>query len=57
MFYTAWLPEHDEALMRHFSCGLSFAQISARLHAEFELKAPYSRNACIGRAHRLGLRQ
>lgn len=54
-FYAKWPPEHDEALQKHFAAGLSFAQIAAKLHGEFG--ASYSRNSCIGRAHRLKLSQ
>ena len=56
-FYAKWPPEHDEALKKHFAAGLSFAQISAKIRAEFGREAEYSRNACIGRAHRLKLSQ
>jgi GcrA cell cycle regulator len=56
-FYAKWPPEHDEALKKHFAAGLSFAQISAKIRAEFGVEANYSRNAAIGRAHRLGLSQ
>ena len=56
-FYAKWPPTHDEALKRLFAAGKSFAQISAELRAEFGPAASYSRNACIGRAHRLKLSQ
>jgi GcrA cell cycle regulator len=56
-FYAKWPAEHDEALKRLFAEGLSFAQIAAKLHGEFGAAATYSRNSCIGRAHRLRLSQ
>lgn len=45
-----WTPEKDAALTAHFEAGWSFSQISAEIGAA-------SRNACIGRSHRLGLRR
>lgn len=48
-----WQDQHVEALKRHVANGLSFSRISAELYAEFNVN--YSRNACIGKAQRLGL--
>ena len=50
-----WPSKHDQVLQRLFASGLSFAQISARMLAEYGVW--YSRNACIGRAQRLKLAQ
>jgi hypothetical protein len=50
-----WPGKHDRALTRWFFDGLSFAQMSAKTLAA--LGVHYSRNACIGRAHRLNLEQ
>jgi GcrA cell cycle regulator len=48
-----WEPEHDEALRRNRSEGLSGAQSAAALNDKFH--TGYSRNSVIGRLHRLGL--
>jgi len=48
-----WAPEHDDALRKHHSEGLSGAQTAAEINWEFH--TTYSRNAIIGRLHRLGL--
>ncbi len=48
-----WAPEHDDALRKHHSEGLSGAQSAAEINREF--RTVYSRNAIIGRLHRLGL--
>ena len=53
-FTGKWPTEHDDALKEFFARGLSFAKIAAEINARFR-GASYSRNACIGRAHRLGL--
>jgi GcrA cell cycle regulator len=50
-----WPSKHDRVLTRWFFDGLSFAQMSAKTLAD--LGVHYSRNACIGRAHRLNLEQ
>ena len=52
---TNWADGHVEALKIWFSQGLSFAQIAAKINAEFQ--TTYSRNAAIGKASRLGLTQ
>lgn len=48
-----WLPEHDIVLRRLRSEGYSSSQIAMELWTE--LRTTYSRNAVIGRLHRLGL--
>src|SRR5882724_9154297 len=53
-FTGKWPTEHDDALKEFFVQGMSFAKIAAEINARFR-GASYSRNACIGRAHRLGL--
>lgn len=50
---STWSEEHDNLLRTLHAEGLSFSQISNRLWRE--MKAQFSRNACIGRAARLGL--
>ena len=50
-----WAPEHDDALKKHHSDGLTGAQAAAEINWEF--RTVYSRNAIIGRLHRLGLTQ
>ncbi len=49
-----WLPEHDNALRRLLEARLSFTQAAAAINAEFG--TGYSRNACIGRSNRIGLK-
>jgi GcrA cell cycle regulator len=46
----AWTDERTALLKQHLADGLSFSQIAARLGG-------CSRNACIGKAARLGLSQ
>ena len=46
---SPWIPERDETLKRMLSEGISFSKIAV------ELGGSFSRNAAIGRAHRLGL--
>jgi GcrA cell cycle regulator len=48
-----WTAEHDAALKRMRTNNFSSAQIAVALNGEFGTR--YSRNAAIGRAHRLGL--
>lgn len=49
-----WLNTHDAALKAHVGAGkLSFAGMAAAINGEF--RTDFSRNAAIGRAHRLGL--
>jgi GcrA cell cycle regulator len=48
-----WPSEHSKLLKKLTIQGYSFAQISVELWEEF--KVSYSRNACIGKASRLGL--
>lgn len=50
---AVWTPELSEALKVHVLAGLSFAQSAAKLNCDFGTK--FTRNATIGRAHRLGL--
>ena len=50
---SAWTPEGDKLLTELVMLGLSHSQISARLKSD--LGESRSRNACIGRAMRLGL--
>lgn len=44
-----WTPENDALLRKLRSDGLSFSQVA------YELNCGFSRNACIGRAQRIGL--
>jgi hypothetical protein len=44
-----WMPEHDEVLRLRRTQGVSFSEIAR------ELDCGFSRNACIGRAKRIGL--
>lgn len=55
MFTAGWPDIHIAALKERFDRGMSFAQISADINATFG--TAYSRNACIGKAKRLGLSQ
>lgn len=55
MFTAGWPDVHIAALKERFDRGMSFAQISADMNATFG--TAYSRNACIGKAKRLGLKQ
>lgn len=55
MFVAEWPDDHVAALKKHFASGLSFAQIAAKVNAECGSK--YTRNACIGKAKRIGLSQ
>jgi GcrA cell cycle regulator len=48
-----WSLEHDAALKRLRKAGYSSSQIALELWTEF--RTTYSRNAVIGRLHRLGL--
>jgi hypothetical protein len=48
-----WQPEHDAMLMQRREHGFSSAQIGVILNLEFH--TDYTRNAVIGRCHRLGL--
>lgn len=54
MSFTSWPAEHAERLKVLFAEGLSSSQIAHRLNTEFS-PASYSRNAVIGRVHRMGL--
>lgn len=49
----SWTDEHAELAKKLWADGLSASQISARLWVAF--RASYSRNAVIGKLHRLGL--
>jgi len=51
---TFWEPEHDAALREFFAANLSYAEIAAAINAKHGTS--FSRNACIGRANRIGLR-
>jgi hypothetical protein len=48
-----WLDLHSEALKALVLQGLSFTESSKKLNAEFGTS--YTRNACIGRAQRMGV--
>jgi hypothetical protein len=48
-----WLDLHSEALKAFVLQGLSFTESSKKLNAEFGTS--YTRNACIGRAQRMGV--
>lgn len=48
-----WTPEHDAALVSHRDDGYSSSQNAQLINQEFQ--TVYSRNAVIGRLHRLGL--
>jgi hypothetical protein len=49
-----WLPIHDDHLKTRYDDGDSFSEIAASMLENFDVVV--SRNACIGRAHRLGLK-
>lgn len=49
-----WLPEHDSFLRERFEAGDSFSKIAIALRQRFAVIR--TRNGCIGRAHRLGLK-
>lgn len=49
-----WLPEHSEFLEKRYEAGDSYSDIAAALLEKFDIVL--SRNACIGRAHRMGLK-
>jgi|HubBroStandDraft_1064217.scaffolds.fasta_scaffold08818_3 GcrA cell cycle regulator len=48
-----WELGHDAALRNWFNRGYSFSQAATKINDEFDTR--YSRNACIGRAGRIGL--
>lgn len=48
-----WMPGHDEMLRKLVADGVGGTQIATEINREF--LTAYSRNAVIGRAHRLGL--
>jgi len=48
---VVWTPEIDSALLQAREDGLTFPRICDLLTAQFNL--PFTRNGCIGRAHRL----
>jgi hypothetical protein len=48
-----WPQEHDDELRRLHGEGLSFAEIANKISSRFRFY--YTRNACIGRALRIGL--
>lgn len=50
---TAWTLEHDTLLKQCWQDGVSCSQIAVRLNTD--LGTTFSRNAVIGRVHRLGL--
>lgn len=50
-----WLPPHDEMLRKLHDEGRSSSQVAASINKEFS--TDYSRNAVIGRKHRLGIRE
>lgn len=52
---VAWAPEHDAKLTTLRDQGHSASEIAAAILLEFGVR--YSRNAVLGRAHRLGLPQ
>lgn len=52
----AWTEEEDAALAKLWSEGLTFGVIAKRL-AALPGGRKRSRNACVGRAHRMGLRR
>jgi GcrA cell cycle regulator len=53
MGIKVWTEEHCARLTSLVAAGDSFSQIGALINAEF--KTAYSRNACIGKASRMGL--
>jgi hypothetical protein len=48
-----WLEIHSEALRGFVKLGLSFTEAAKKLNSEFGTR--YTRNACIGRAQRMGV--
>lgn len=50
-----WPDPHIEKLRTNFGAGMSFAENAADINAEFRTR--YSRNAAIGKAKRIGLKQ
>lgn len=54
-FVAEWPDHHVDALKVNFAAGMSFAQNAAALNATFSTE--YSRNACISKAARIGLKQ
>lgn len=48
-----WTPAHDEALKKWRDAHFTAAEIAPQINREFQ--TGYSRNAIIGRLHRLGL--
>jgi GcrA cell cycle regulator len=53
-YHTPWADAHSTALTHHVLGGhLSYSGIAAAINGEFN--TIYSRNACIGKAGRLGL--
>jgi hypothetical protein len=48
-----WLEIHSEALRGFVKLGLSFTEAAKKLNSEFGTS--YTRNACIGRAQRMGV--
>lgn len=48
-----WRPAHDEELRSLFATGMSFREIAAAMNEN--LGTNFSRNAVLGRAHRLNL--
>lgn len=48
-----WLEIHSEALRGFVKLGLSFTESAKKLNSEFGTS--YTRNACIGRAQRMGV--
>jgi len=52
---VVWTPDMDVALLQGRKDGLTFTQIHRLLVEKFDL--PFTRNGCIGRAHRLSPRK
>lgn len=50
---TTWKPEHDAALKEHRANGYSVSQVATAINEEFQTS--YTRNAAMGRMHRLGM--
>jgi hypothetical protein len=48
-----WAPDHDEALKRLIGENCSYTVAAAQINTDFG--TVYTRNAAIGRAHRIGL--
>lgn len=49
----SWPDDHCAALRKYAEAGLSFSQMAKLINDEF--RSSYSRNACIGKAARLGI--